>query len=328
MKHRSKWSTYVAAAAALSVGVLGLATTPGAAGAATARHASHKAPVYYISLGDSYSQGYQTPALTGGPGYTDKVAKKEHMSLVNFGCGGATTTSILTTIGCPGSQEPGYGVAYPGITQEEAAVNFIDTYPGQIGLITISIGGNDVTSCATAPNAITCVAAAATTISTNVSTLLSDLTTALAANGDTTTKIVGLTYPDVILGDYVIPAGSTDASLAYLSTVAFDDIINPSLDSLYTAAPNGSFVDVTDAPYVKGKINAPTGDDSNAWDATTSTFTGATVKLMPWGDAVPENVAEVCYLTYYCSSADMFDIHPNNNGYKFITGLLEADLGL
>ena len=112
---------------------------------------------YDLSLGDSYSEGYQTPALVDGPGYTDKVAKKEHMQLENFGCGGATTSSLLTSVGCGGQQEVTHEVLYPSTTQETAALDFIAAHPGQIGLITVSIGGNDVTSCANQPNPIGCV---------------------------------------------------------------------------------------------------------------------------------------------------------------------------
>ena len=54
---------------------------------------------------------------------------------------------------------------------------------------------------------IPCVLAAATSITTNVDTLVSELNAALTANGDTTAKVIGLTYPDVILGDWVFPAG-------------------------------------------------------------------------------------------------------------------------
>ena len=59
-----------------------------------------KAPTYYVSLGDSYSVGYQ-PGLGATAGYTAYVARKTHLTLVNFGCAGATTTSILDTVGCP-----------------------------------------------------------------------------------------------------------------------------------------------------------------------------------------------------------------------------------
>ena len=62
--------------------------------------ASKATPTYYVSLGDSYSVGYQ-PGLGATAGYTAYVAAKTHLTLVNFGCAGATTTSILDTVGCP-----------------------------------------------------------------------------------------------------------------------------------------------------------------------------------------------------------------------------------
>ena len=309
---------------ATTVVLLGLAAAPGVGQAAT--KAGHKAPpLYYLSLGDSYSQGYQTPAITNGPGYTNKIAKKEHMTLENFGCGGATTTSLIATNGCNGSQEAGYAVTYPTTTQEQAALNFIAANPGQIGLITVSIGGNDVTACANAAVPLTCVAAAETTIATNVNLLVSNLNTALTTYGDSA-KLVGLTYPDVILGDDVFPIGATNPVLAGQSVTAFNDLINPTLDAAYTSVPYGSFVNVTNAPYVKGPISAPLGASTGSWAFSTGVYTGPTVKFKPFGDTVPESVAEVCKLTNYCTIQG--DIHPNTKGYAFIDSLILADLGL
>ena len=56
--------------------------------------AASKTPTYYVSLGDSYAVGYQ-PGLGATPGYMTYVAQKTHLTLANFGCGGATTTSLL-----------------------------------------------------------------------------------------------------------------------------------------------------------------------------------------------------------------------------------------
>src|ERR1700688_1064195 len=88
-------------------------------------HAS--GPPYYLSLGDSYSVGYQ-PGLGATAGYTAYVAKKLKMQLENFGCGGAPPGSILTAIGC---LESGFGpvaatnvAPYHSITQEAAAMAF------------------------------------------------------------------------------------------------------------------------------------------------------------------------------------------------------------
>ncbi|MGD0312620.1 MAG: GDSL-type esterase/lipase family protein [Acidimicrobiales bacterium] len=306
--------------------IAGVAMVPGISGAAKATGRVKPPPVYYLSLGDSYSQGYQTPTDDNGPGFTDKVAKKAHMTLENFGCGGATTTSLTSTIGCSGSQEVTHEVLYPTTTQEQAALNFIAANPAEIGLITVSIGGNDVTACATNPSPITCVLAASTTIKANVDQLVASLNTALTTYGDTAAKLVGLTYPDVILGSDVYPVGDTNPILAGQSVTAFDTFINPTLDSAYTSVPYGSFVNVTTAPYVKGAIDATAGDDTGSWNFTTGVYTGATTKLKGFGKTVPESVAEVCTLTYYCSITG--DIHPNTKGYSFITSQILADLDL
>lgn len=327
MRNRSLRSVVGTACAAATMVTFSLAAMPAVSSATAARpsHASHKVTIYDLSLGDSYSQGYQTPAIDNSPGYTDKVAKKEHMTLENFGCGGATTTSILSTIGCSGSQEATYGVSYPSTSQETAALDFIAAHPGQIGLVTVSIGGNDVTACASNADPITCVLTASGVVKTNVDQLVGDLNTALTSNNDTSVKLVGLTYPDVILGNDVFPVGSTQPVLAAESVLAFDTFINPSLLAAYTSVPYGSFVNVTSAPYSKGAIAATVGDDTGTWNDSTGVYTGPTTKFKPFG-TVPESVAEVCKLTNYCTIPG--DIHPNPKGYKFITGLILTDLGL
>ena len=92
--------------------------------------------------------GYQ-PDRGSTPGYTVVVAKATRLTLVNFGCGGATTTSLVSSLGCPDVLPHTVGgVTYPSTTQEAAALSFLDAHKGHIGLITVSIGGNDVTACA------------------------------------------------------------------------------------------------------------------------------------------------------------------------------------
>ena len=92
----------------------------------------------------------------------------------------------------------------------DAAIGFIVTHPGQIGLVTVSIGGNDVTHCATVPavDTVACVLAAKGSIAGNVGALVTELDSDLTSYLDTTAHIVGITYPDVILGDWVAPVGS------------------------------------------------------------------------------------------------------------------------
>jgi lysophospholipase L1-like esterase len=271
----------------------GLLAMPGAAQAAT------KSPTYYVSLGDSYSVGYQ-PGRGATPGYTAVVAKGTRLTLVNFGCGGATTTSIVSATGCPDVLPHTAGaVTYPTTTQEAAALAFLTAHQGHIGLITVSIGGNDVTPCVAQANPISCVSTAVAGITTNVTSLAA----ALRAAAGPGVPLIGLTYPDVILGSYVYPtqpATASTLSLAKLSVVAFRSLINPALMKAYAAA-QGSLVDVTKA--------------TGAYIPLTRT-----VRYRPYG-TIPAAVASVCTLTWFCAQGN---IHATTKGYTLIGKLVVA----
>jgi lysophospholipase L1-like esterase len=287
----------------LLIAAVGLAGTAVLAATAPAGAASgHASPTYYVSVGDSYSVGYQ-PGLGATSGYTGYVAKRTHLTLVNFGCGGATTTSLIDTVGCPDIlPHTGGGMAYPATTQAAAAEAFITAHRGHIGLITVSIGGNDVTSCASQANPIPCVGTAVTNITTNVTTLA----TALRAAAGPRVPIIGLTYPDVILGDYVYPSLPTTparTALAQESVVAFKSLINPALTGAY-APVGGVLVDVTKA--------------TGAYIPLTQTVT-----LKPYG-VIPAAVAKVCTLTWFCQQGN---IHATTSGYTLIGQLVAARYG-
>ncbi len=283
-------------------------------------------PKYYLSLGDSYSVGYQpVPAPNGAAttGYTGYVATKLKLTLVNYGCGGATTLSLLTfngVCGAPDSYGPpaatDAGTIPAGDTQIQAAEAFIAAHPGQIGLITISIGGNDVTPCAAASatnpvngqtSAVACVSAGVAAIKANVVTAVDDLHAAAGSN----VPIAGLTYPDVLLGLDVYPTyppSSSNKTLVSESTLAFSALINPALKGAYTSVTDGFFVDVTTAtgaytPLTKlAKLPA-----------------SAKVTDVPAGTKVPKAVVEVCKLTWYCQ---LGNIHANTAGYTEIGKLV------
>ena len=269
----------------------GILSVPGPAQAAT------KSPTYYVSLGDSYSVGYQ-PGRGATPGYTAVVARATRFTLVNFGCGGATTASIVSSIGCPDVLPHTAGaVQYPTTTQEAAAEAFLTAHRGHIGLITVSIGGNDVTACAAQPNPISCVSTAVAGITKNVTSLAA----ALRAAAEPSVPLIGLTYPDVVLGSYVYPkqpAAASTLSLAKLSVVAFKSLINPALTKAY-ASVNGSLVDVTKA--------------TGAYVPLTRT-----VRYRPYG-TVPAAVASVCALTWFCAQGN---IHATTKGYTLIGKLV------
>jgi lysophospholipase L1-like esterase len=279
-----------------ALALLAVVTIDGASAQAATR-----SPTYYVSLGDSYSVGYQ-PGLGSTPGYTVYVARHTGMTLVNFGCSGATTTSILNLIGCPIVLPHTAGaVTYPTTTQIAAAQAFISAHRGHIGLITVSIGGNDVIGCSFQANPIPCVATGIDSIKTNVATLASDLRTAAGPR----VPIIGSTYPDVVLGRYVFPhnpAPPSAVNLAKLSVTAFKVLINPALSKAYASA-GGSLVDVTAATGAYTSLNR-------------------TVNTTAYG-TIPLPVASVCALTWVCVRGD---IHAQTSGYTLIGKLYVARL--
>ena len=264
--------------------------------------AQAKSTQYYVSLGDSYAVGYQPGKGSTKDGFVYQVpglAKKRgyNLKVVNFGCGGATTTSMMQAIGCP---KDGLG---PGAkpfkkTQIAAATDVIKANRKKVALITVSISGNDVTKCAQAADAIQCVSDAQTAIKDNVGTAAKQLRSAAGSKP----VIVGTTYPDVILGGWVNPGGPGAENLAKLSVVAFQSLINPSLKASY-AEGKGKFVDVTKETGAYGDINV-------------------TETLAPYG-SIPKPVADVCRISWYCEKRD---IHLNRAGYGIIAKMVAGEL--
>ena len=261
----------------------------------------------YVSLGDSYATGYQPTAQGVGSNTRHGFAyqlpglakpRGYNFALVNFGCAGATTTSILQTKGCVPRARALGGPVYTNKTQTAAAEAFLRANRGKVGLVTVSIGGNDVTKCATAPDPTGCVAEGVKVIKTNVTKLTKRLRTAAGPN----VRIVGITYPDVILGLWTTGKQS-DQDFAKLSLFAFRGLLNPALKESYTSVRKGSFVDVTDA--------------TGAYTPLEQTTT-----LAPYGQ-IPVAVAKVCQLSYYCQFRD---IHARTNGYKIIAQLIAKTL--
>jgi len=261
-----------------------------------------KKPQYYVSLGDSYAAGYQPvpqpKGATNRHGFAYQLvgqARKRgyDFKLVNFGCSGETTETILKrTKKCAGLG-PG-GVNYAGRTQAAAAERFLRNHRGQVGLVTVSIGGNDITFCAKQADPVACVGPALENVKANGAKLLKGLRKAAGKN----VRIVGTSYPDVILGQWL--TGNQD--LAKLSVIAFQSAVNPALKAIYESV-GGKFVDVTEA--------------SGAYTPLEQTTT-----LAPYGQ-IPVAVADVCELTYYCQYQD---IHPKTSGYALIAKLVAATL--
>lgn len=272
--------------------------------AATTTTVASGPPANYLSIGDSYAQGYQPKVGDEHPPFTDGYAyllpdlakaKGYDLKLVNFGCGGATVSSLAQADGCnEGGRSPG-GPLYEDESQLDAALAYLRAHPGSVELITVSIGGNDLTSCATNSDPVRCVGDAVGRLDEQLDPVLRELRE--AAGPETT--IVGLTYPDVILGAYL---RDSTKNLAELSVVAFEQIINPMLKKSYEGV-GGVFVDIT-----KGT------DAYVPLDQTTD--------LSPYGE-IPLAVARVCELTWFCERTD---IHPKSEGYERIAELIAEAL--
>jgi lysophospholipase L1-like esterase len=296
----TKISSLLALAGALAM----LLAVPGAAPAVKK---SSPPKQLYVSLGDSYATGYQ--ATGQGVGHNTRhgfayqlpgLAKPRgyNFTLVNFGCAGATTKSLLETKGCHPLARALGGPAYPTKTQTAAAEAFLRAHRGKVGLISVSIGGNDVTRCVREADPTTCVSDALDPLKKNVTKLAKRLRAAAGPN----VRIVGITYPDVVLGLWTTGQKS-DQDFAKLSQFAFRGLINPALKSSYESVRKGSFVDVTEA----------TGAYTSLEQTTT---------LAPYG-VIPVAVATVCKITYFCQYRD---IHARTNGYRQIAQLIAKTL--
>ncbi|GAC1529293.1 MAG: hypothetical protein NVS3B12_02370 [Acidimicrobiales bacterium] len=258
----------------------------------------------YVSLGDSYASGYQASGTRMGGttrnGFAYQVpalaeAKGYQLTLANFGCSGATVASLRDSVGC---KELGPdGTPYPGESQLAAATAFLRAHAGRVALVTVSIGGNDVIPCAFASDPAACISGAMTRVKADLSGVMKVVRDAAGPS----TMIVGLTYPDIVLGAYV-GADSTFKSLAMQSVLAFKLLVNPALSEAY-ASVGATFVDVTAASGAYGPFEQ-------------------TTTLAPYG-TIPVPVARVCELTFFC---DFQDIHPKTAGYRLIADLVVGAL--
>ncbi|CAB5032698.1 unannotated protein [freshwater metagenome] len=258
---------------------------------------------FYVSLGDSYAVGFQPGVGSTRNGFVDQLpglakSRGYNLKVVNFGCAGASSEAMMAQVGCNKKALAIGATPYPKQTQLAAATKFIKANRSKVALITVAIGGHDVTSCVSAADTIGCVIAATAAISTNVTAAAK----ALRAAAGPKTKIVGTTYFDSVLGAWVKPGGAGGKSLAELSVVAFQSLINPALKKAYVSSKS-SFIDVTAATGAYGDLKV-------------------FENFAPYG-LIPKPVADMCRLSYYC---DKGDIHLRTPGYKIIAKMVAAEL--
>ncbi|MET9629555.1 GDSL-type esterase/lipase family protein [Lentzea sp. NPDC006480] len=237
----------------------------------------------YVSLGDSYATGYGPGGI--GESFAQIVARQENLHLLNLACNGATSADLLT--------QPACGPETEGRTQVDATVDALRT--GEVGLVTMVIGANDLLEpCAVAEDPGSCATAAATDTKNNIDTMLTKMR---AASPDV--KIVGLSYPDVFLGAWVNPEFPNGEDVARASVKLYEDF-NGEIAAEY-AKFGANYVDVTSRTGGYGALTDLTQD--------------------PKYGEIPSPVAEVCTLTHYC---DQGDVHPTPAGHQAIADAVIA----
>jgi lysophospholipase L1-like esterase len=300
-----------ALAALLTAGALAAVGTAASASPASPAHGGrHPAPVYYLALGDSLSQGVQpaTPPLPPGvtlgqsietsQGYANDIdaryapASGGRLKLEKLGCPGETTTSMLTGAGSP--------CTYPQGSQLAAALAFIRAHRGKVGLITLDIGANDVDGCvAGGVISQTCVTSGIADVKHDLPLILGALRRAAGPRA----LIVGMSLYDPFLADYLTGAAG-QAAAAQSVTLA------EQLNGLLAAADKAA--------------GARTAGVQDAF--STADFTDTAT--LPGVGTVPLNVDRVCTWTWMCAPSPVGpNIHANATGYAVIAAAFERAIG-
>jgi lysophospholipase L1-like esterase len=278
----------VLAASLLSVALGGLAVDPSPAWADAG-----EATPYYLSLGDSLAESFQPiGGLTHG--YTEAVFKAirtdvDRLRHVKLGCGGETAASMIDTTVAGFCLYP--DGAFDTRSQLDVAVDFLAAHPGQVPLITIDIGGNDVLACLDPATLLLDQGCLDRTFPAALADLGTVLTTLQAAAPGVV--IVGMDYYDPFLGLWVL-GGDARAVAVHNAPIVAD--LNAQLRAAYQSA------------------GVPVADVVGAFDS--GNFTD-TVDTQQWGE-LPANVANICHWTWFCDDKYTFDVHANTNGYAII----------
>ncbi|HTP14836.1 MAG TPA: SGNH/GDSL hydrolase family protein [Streptosporangiaceae bacterium] len=248
-------------------------------------------PSYYLSLGDSLSQGVQpdSPGISTRTrdGYADQLyaalrSRQPGLRLVKLGCPGETTATMIHGGIC----------SYPGGSQLAAAVSFLRAHRGRVPLITIDIGANDPSSCIGAPSAARLASCAVRSIpgaAANLARILARLRQA-----DASGRIIAMNYYLPSLGEW--RDGLVGQALARLSELAAAGY-NILLTKVYQA------FGVRVADVFSAFHTADFGGQAN----------------LPEFGTLPRNVAAICQWTWECAAPPRGpNEHPNKTGYAVI----------
>lgn len=251
----------------------------------------------YLSIGDSYAAGYR-PADDGEAarnttdGFAWQVASAAGLTLHSQACSGITAVAFVDGPPCPPDR------AAPGSSQRtdgselDALTEALAEHGDEVELVTVVLGGNDVLRCLFRPDWRPCVEQVMPRVESALDDVLGAVTDAVAAD----TTVVGLTYPNVLLGGGAVR--DRDPDLDDEAVELFRDVINPALEKTYRRH-GARFIDVTEAfdGYVPAEQTVTTEEHGE----------------------IPVRTATICSLTFYC---DRTDIHPRPEGHAAIAELV------
>ena len=268
-----------------------LASSPAAAAATDSPHHS-----YYLALGDSLAVGVQPDAQginhSTEFGYPDLLFGDLHPSepdlqLVKLGCSGETTLTFLAGGLC----------SYEGFnSQLAAAVAFLLTHRGDVRLVTINLGGNDIGGCADLSGIdYQCVEQSSNQVRIKLTLAMAAIRVAAGSQ----VPIIGMNFYDPVLAFALF--GAPDIAAASIPVVVG---INDMLEQVYAS------------------VGAPTADVETAFQTTVTTPV-----TVPGLGEIPLNLALLCQYTFMCTPPPIGpNSHPTNAGYRTITDAFEAEL--
>jgi len=283
---------------AATIAVAAVAATVAMAGGAPA-FAAHRASStttasYYLSLGDSLAQGVQ-PNSSGtsvetNQGYPNQLfaalrTANPTLKLVKLGCPGETTGTMINGGIC----------SYSTGSQLAQAAAFLASHKGKVQLVTIDIGANDLNPCLSLPTLnqiVVCLEGVFPQVQANLTSIMNTLST---ASGSGEPPIIGMTYYDPELANWLKgdPASKALAKASITLAKGFGNI----LSGVYTA------------------FGAKVADVFTAFHTTQF---GVKVTLPEFGQ-VPKAVAYICTYTWECAAPPVGpNIHANVLGYGVI----------
>ncbi len=280
---------------AATIAVASVVATAAMTGAAPALAAhqttSATSHSWYLSLGDSLAQGVQ-PNSSGvsvvtNQGYPDQLFTalrlgNPNLRLRKLGCPGETTGTMIHGGIC----------TYPEGSQLNEAAAFLAEHRGQVQLVTIDIGANDLNPCVVLTNITRIVHCLERVIPKALTKLAAIMTTLTAASGSSPPPIIGMTYYDPELASWL--KGTPAAKTLAQDSIALAQAFGNSLTGVYT------------------KFGAKVADVFTAFDTTAF---NTTVTLPAFG-TVPTDVGLICMYTWECAAPPVGpNEHANRLGY-------------